>query len=257
MAIIMENYYKGFVRLAEKNTKFKCIPTKEKLEELNLQITGMCYIVILGTSYNPAYLDPTILEDRYRDIFLPPSESRPEPEEAKRKPAVKVEPSEQKVLPIEIPTSKCCDICNKTLPISAFQKKVSKIPDWHNSCKQCKSKKRKVDTDNGVFKQPVTTEPTIPDTSKDTNTHTEPVISFRGMSDKFMILDELGVIQADNEPIQESEEDTVKAYVPLDYVKTLVHEAYNKGYQYGISESTIVIEQPGIDDLLADCEIKL
>lgn len=196
MKLILENHYKAFFKWASKNAKIKFIPLKEVLEKLDIGIDNMGYISISGIKYNPGYLDPTILEDKYSMLFLsewhasnvnkPVEKATPisvenndGEESAELSDAIavenvdcttatedindnetdnKLEENPYQVTTESITMYKTCDICNRTLPTSAFQKKASKVPDWHTSCKLCKAKTRRDNKVNAEVKPTSTPE---------------------------------------------------------------------------------------------------
>lgn len=127
---INHELYKGFQRLCERNSKLIC-PTKKELEESGCQISDTFYLVEpSGRVVNPAVVNPDILEDSIKKLFVvKPIELIYETngkDEFKEVDGVKMPDLRINHTPNDLPVAKYCTHCNTVKPLDSFGKKAGR-----------------------------------------------------------------------------------------------------------------------------------
>lgn len=142
--MIEQNYYQGFQRLCDRNEKMARIPTKDELEKMGCEVSGMCYLITKdGKQYNPATVNPEIMDDHIRMMFTSPV-----------LPAPVLVPTPYRPKPIEVPKmahaekdspiGKVCTQCGSGKPIEQFGRKAGRGDHRKDICIECESKNKEV-----------------------------------------------------------------------------------------------------------------
>lgn len=243
------NYYQGFTKLCDRNTKMTRIPSKEELEKAGCDISGMCYLVTKdGMQYNPSVVNPEIMSDDIRTLFTAPS--NPTPTEVPTvvvplstlisEPATDIPKLDQ--ISKGDPIGKFCPQCENAKSLEQFGEKVGRGGHRKDICIDCEAKNRlKALEDITKLEQ---------HQEKEVKHEKPNATPISGEQLKERIKETI------TKEIEPSAVDHVgdnpnkPRYVTIEHVKELVTEAYQNGVKDGKQQSALNIIEPTLNDLL-------